>query len=747
MVSLSWRKGEVGGEGQRLRYSAARGVMTEDLRSELSARKDEVLTFLRGAIEQEHFSTQTIQPASRDRNVPLSFAQQRLWFLNELVPGNPFYNEFIGLRLNVHLNIKILEQSLKEIVRRHEALRTTFSTTDGGPVQVISPILPLPLNVIDLRRLPAAEREAEAIRLATEETRLPFDLASGPLVRTSLLQMGEADYAFLLIMHHIISDTWSLGIFFQELTTLYNAFALGRPSPLAELAIQYADYAVWQREWLQGEVLEGQLNYWREQLRELPLLQMPTDRARPAVQTFRGAQLRLEIAPTLVTQLRQLSQREGVTPFMTMMAAFKVLLYRYTGQDDIVVGSYIAGRNRAEIEGLIGFFINTQVLRTDLSGDPTFLELLVREHEVAVGAYAHQDVPFEMVVEKLQPDRELNRNPLFQVVFQLQNMPTTGERRANTTQPSFEINRSTAIFDMSVNLWETGNDIKGEIEYNTDLFDEATIERLARHYRRLLESIVAHSDQPISQLSLLSASEERQLVREWNQTATDYPRASCIHQLFEAQVQRSPEAVAVIFENQQLSYGELNRRANQLAGYLQQEGVGVETLVGVMVERSVELVISLLAVLKAGGAYVPLDASYPAERLQYMMADAGVAVVITQSGLAPRLAESGVRVVSIDGQWPEIEQQSAANVASSVRAENLAYVIYTSGSTGRPKGALGTHRAALNRFSWMWKTYPFEASEICCQKTSISFVDSIWEIFGPLLQGVANVIISEQTLK
>src|SRR5205807_652674 len=428
------------------------------------------------------------------------------------------------------------------------------------------------------------------------------------------------------------------------------------------------------------------------------------------------------------------------------VAAFKVLLYRYTGQDDIVVGPYIAGRNRAEIEGLIGFFINTQVLRTDLSGDPTFLELLVREHEVAVGAYAHQDVPFEMVVEKLQPDRELNRNPLFQVVFQLQNMPTTGERRANTTQPSFEINRSTAIFDMSVNLWETGNDIKGEIEYNTDLFDEATIERLARHYRRLLESIVAHSDQPISQLSLLSASEERQLVREWNQTATDYPCASCIHQLFEAQVERKPERVAVIFEDQQLSYGELNRRANQLAGYLQQEGVGVETLVGVMMERSVELVISLLAVLKAGGAYVPLDASYPAERLQYMMADAGVAVVITQSGLAPRLAESGVRVVSIDGQWPEIEQQSAANVGSSVRAENLAYVIYTSGSTGKPKGVMVAHRGLSSVAETQFKTFELRSSDRVLQYSSSSFDASVFEILMAIRAGGSLCLVPRDSV-
>src|SRR5437588_5785146 len=680
---------------------------------------------------------------------PLSFAQQRLWFLDQLLPGNSFYNIPAALRLSVPLSIPVLEQSLNEIVHRHEALRTTFVTNDGEPVQVISAKEHVGLGVTDLRYLPAAEREAEAIRLATEEAQQPFDLSRGPLVRTSLLRLEEADYVFLLTMHHIVTDGWSMNIFFQELTTLYNAFALGRPSPLAELAIQYADYAVWQREWLQGEVLEGQLNYWREQLRDLPLLQMPTDRARPAVQAFRGAQHTFELGQTLSGALKALSQGEGATLYMTLLGGFQVLLNRYSGQADIVVGSPMAGRNRAEIEPLIGFFINTLVLRTQLSGEMTFRQVLSRVREVCLGAYAHQDVPFEILVEKLQPDRDLSRNPFFQVVFQLLKTSNGTQQPSASSQPSLEINVTTSKFDLTFDLLETpeARELAGRIEYNTDLFDEATIERLARHYRRLLESIVAHPDQPISQLSLLSASEERQLVREWNQTVSDYPRASCIHQLFEAQVERSPEAVAVIFENQQLTYSELNRRANQLAGYLQQQGVGVETLVGVMVERSVELVISLLAVLKAGGAYVPLDASYPAERLQYMMADAGVAVVITQSGLAPRLAESGVRVVSIDGQWPEIEQQSAANVASSVRAENLAYVIYTSGSTGRPKGALGTHRAALNRFSWMWKTYPFEASEICCQKTSISFVDSIWEIFGPLLQGVANVIISEQTLK
>src|SRR5205807_3734370 len=462
-----------------------------------------------------------------------------------------------------------------------------------------------------------------------------------------------------------------------------------------------------------------------------------------AVQTFRGAQHTFELGQTLSGALKALSQGEGATLYMTLLAGFQVLLNRYSGQADIVVGSPMAGRNRAEIEPLIGFFINTLVLRTQLSGEMTFRQVLSRVREVCLGAYAHQDVPFEILVEKLQPDRDLSRNPFFQVVFQLLKTSNGAQQPSASSQPSLEINVTTSKFDLTFDLWETteARELAGQIEYNTDLFDEATIERLARHYRRLLESIVAHSDQPISQLSLLSAGEERQLVREWNQTATDYPRASCIHELFEAQVERSPERVAVIFEDQQLSYGELNRRANQLAGYLQQQGVGVETLVGVMVERSVELVISLLGVLKAGGAYVPLDASYPAERLQYMMADAGVAVVITQSGLAPRLAESGVRVVSIDGQWPEIEQQSAANVASSVRAENLAYVIYTSGSTGKPKGVSIPHRA-INRLVSNTNYIKIDPSDRTAQASNASFDAATFEIWGTLLHGAQLVGIS-----
>ncbi len=734
-------------EGDRLQYSAPKGVMTNALRADLVLHKAEITEFLLRAAEKDGAASRSIPRAVRGPDLPLSFAQQRLWFLDQLVPENPFYNEYIGFRFRVPLNAAVLERSLNEIVRRHEALRTTFHAVDGQPVQRIAPSLKVLLAAVDLRSLPAAERETETVRLATAETQRGFDLTTGPLLRATLVRLGDSDYAFLLVMHHIISDTWSMGIFFRELTELYQAFVMGRRSPFPELAIQYADFAVWQRELLQGSVREAQLSYWKTQLAKLPVLQLPTDRPRPSVQTFRGARHNFQVSPGTSSALKRLSQREGVTLFMTLLSAFQTLLHRYTHQDDIVIGSFIAGRNRAEIEDLIGFFINTQVLRTNLAGDPTFTELLARVREVAMGAYANQDLSFEMLVEELQPERDLSRNPLFQAVFQLQNVPTTSTASSASGASALEISRNTAIFDLVFHLWDGPQEIGGGVEYSTDLFDGPTIERMTAHFTRLLEAIAAEPGRRISEFPLLGARERSHLLTNWNNTWAEYPSEALIHELFEQQVERTPNTVAVASGGEQVTFADLNARANQLAHRLRRLGTGPEVLAGVFVERSVDMVVALLGVLKAGGTYVPLDPTYPKGRLTFMLENAKPAVVLTHRWLQDRLPAHAGRTLCLDDNTI-FAAESVANPTCLAQSQApAAYVIYTSGSTGNPKGIAGLHRGAVNRFCWMWNTYPFEADEVCCQKTSLSFVDSIWEIFGPLLQGVSLILIAEDVVR
>ena len=504
-----------------------------------------------------------IQPRKLRRPPPLSFAQQRLWFLDQLAAGSPFYNETTTLRFDFPVDVPVLQRTLNEIVQRHEALRTTFKSAGGQPLQVIASTLKVSLPVIDLRHLTASKRESEALRLASDEARQPFDLAVGPLLRTTLLQFDNEQYWFLLTTHHIVSDGWSLNVFFRELSALYTAFAAGEGSPLPELRIQYADFAVWQREWLQGDVLAKQLRYWREQLDDLPMLRLPTDHPRPTVQSFAGGAEMAKVGPELTAALRALSQREGVTLFMLLLAAFKVLLVRYTGQEDIVVGAPVANRNRAEIEGLIGFFVNTLVMRTDLSGDPSFVEVLRRVREVCLGAYAHQDLPFEKLVEELQPERDVSRNPLFQVIFQLSTAERDSEGPSTDVPELPEVNIRTAKFDLRLDLAEGPDGVSGFIEYSSDLFEGETIKRMVEHFNILLQSLVADPTQRLSQLALLSTEERFQILNEWNQTSTEYPHVQSIHELFEAQAKRTPEVVALSFGTEQVSYRELNERANR----------------------------------------------------------------------------------------------------------------------------------------------------------------------------------------
>ena len=670
------------------------------------------------------------------QNYHCHYAQQRLWFLDQFEPNSALYNIPLALRLVGTLRVTALEQSLHEIIVRHEALRTNFVIVDGKPSQIIYTETPWRMSVIDWQHLSTTEQEITSQQLVQRQAIQPFDLANQALITATLIVLSETEHVLLVCMHHVVSDGWSMGVFVQELAALYNAYSQGQPSPLAPLPIQYADFAIWQRHWLQGDVLQNQLSYWQQQLADAPaLLSLPTDRPRPSVQTFAGAYQKFSLSVELTGRLTKLSQQQGVTLFMTLLAAFDTLLYRYTGQSDILVGSPIANRNRSEIEGLIGFFVNTLVMRTNLAGNPSFSELLSRVRFMAMDAYAHQDLPFEMLVEALQPQRDLSHTPLFQVMFALQNAPISEVELAGLTISSLPAESATAKFDLSLSMQNTAGGLVGVWEYSTDLFDPSTIERMTGHFQTLLEGIVANPMQRISQLPLLTQIAQHQLLVEWNDTQADYPLDKCIHHLFEEQVQRTPDAVAVVFENQQLTYYQLNCRANQLAHYLQSLGVGADMLAGLCVERSLEMVVGLLGILKAGGAYVPLDPDYPQDRLSFMLEDAHVQVLLTQQHLIERLPEHQANLVCLDNDWLLICESSQDNPINGVRATNLAYVIYTSGSTGQPKGVMLSHRNLCNHMFWMQTTFPLAEKDKVLQKTPFSFDASVWEFYAPLLVG------------
>ncbi|MBC1236345.1 MULTISPECIES: non-ribosomal peptide synthetase [Nostoc] len=724
-------------------------------RSKLSLAQQELLTKrLRGEVNSRS-QLNVIPKRAQISPAPLSFSQQRLWFLQQLDIDNPYYSELACVQLLGALKMDALERSLNEIVQRHEALRTTFEMLEEEAIQIIHPAVTVTLPLVNLLSMSEAKRQEQVERLTTEIAKKPFDLMTGPLLRVMLLQTGAEEYLLLFTIHHIAVDGWSIGVLIRELARLYEAFSTGKASPLADISIQYADFAIWQRQWLQGELQKTQLDYWKQQLADVSTLALPTNRPRPAVQSFRGAVASFELSASLTDMLRSLSNQEGVTLFMTLLGAFQALLYRYTGQEDICVGSPIANRNQSEIQGLIGFFVNTLVLRTHLSGNPSFLELLNRVREVCVGAYAHADIPFEQLVEELHPDRNLSQMPLFQVMFAWQE-----DTQKELTLPGLTLNwlpthGHTAKFDLSLYLVDGQPKLRGFLEYNTDLFDAETVTRIVKHFCNLLEGIVANPQARLSDLPLLTAEELHQQLVEWNNTQVEYPQQQCIHQLFEAQVERTPDAVAVVFEDKQLTYCELNARANQLAHYLRKLGVKPEILVGICVERSSEMlpeasldmVIGLLAILKAGGAYVPLDPNYPKERLAYMLFDTQLPILLTQQYLVEQLPAHKAHIVCLDTHWDQIAQESETNLINTSTVNNLAYVIYTSGSTGKPKGVLGLHQGAVNRFHWMWKFHPFTEEEVCCQKTSLNFVDSVWEIFGPLLQGITTVIVPEKVVK
>jgi amino acid adenylation domain-containing protein len=690
---------------------------------------------------------------------PVSFAQQRLWFLDQLIPENTIYNVPTVIRLTGSLNLTALEQTFNEIVHRHESLRTTFIVLDGQPLQAIAPSLTIPISVLDLQLLPDGGREVEVKSIVTAEIEHPFDLSSGPLLRVKLLVLSKTEHILLLNMHHIICDDWSIGVLIRELGILYTAFAQKQPSPLLELPLQYADFAHWQREWLQGEVLQTQLTYWQQQLNGISMLHLPTDKPRPAIQSYEGATQFFELPKKLTDALEKLSQQEGVTFFMTLLAAFKTLLYRYTHQEDIAVGSPIANRNRSEIEGLIGFFVNSLVLRSNLSGNPTFRELLGRVREITLGAYSQQDLPFDKLVEELHPERNLSHHPLFQVVFSLQNAPMSALELPGLVPSFMNIDLNKTRFDLELHLWKCSDDfrslwganweysegLRGVIVYNTDVFDKATINRMLEHFKTLLSSIVANPEQRIANLPLLSEAERHQILVEWNNTNVNYPHDKCIHQLFEEQVQHHPDSIALIFGNEQITYQELNRRSNKLAQYLQKVGVGSETLVGICIFQSIEMIVGLLGILKAGGAYVPLDANYPQERLKFMLQDAQVSVLLTQEKSLNSFECFFNPIVCIDKDWEIITQENKNHVKTSVTSNNLAYVIYTSGSTGKPKGVAITHQA-VNRLVCNTNYIKLSPSDKIAQASNTSFDAATFEIWGALLNGAQLVGVSKDVI-
>ncbi|OKJ09237.1 non-ribosomal peptide synthetase [Kitasatospora sp. CB01950] len=664
---------------------------------------------------------------------PLSVTQQGIWFFEQLRPGNLAYTILGAVRLRGALDTAVLRSAAAEVVRRHESLRTVFELRDGRPVQVVRPELPL-----DFAELPAAEGQPleDAIAAAVEG---PFDLAAGPLLRLRVLHLGPQDQVLAVAMHHLVSDGWSMGLLITELGTLYEAFGAGRPSPLPGLPIQYGDFAAWQQKQAGAAGRADHLAHWREHLAGAPAqLTLPTDRPRPPVQGFNGASCPVELERPLMAELAALGRADGATTYMVLLALFHVLLHRWSGQRDVVVGVPTAGRERAELEPLIGFFVNTLPVRVDLAGDPSFRTALGRVREACLGLYAHQDVPFERLVEELRPERDLSRPPIFQSCFSYQDDPVAARRIGGLRLERLELPAQGARFDLEFQSFARDGALSGWFEYDRDLFEPDTMARMARHFRRLAELVVAAPDTPVAELELLDADERRQVLAAGNDTARTWPGVGWIHEVFQQQAHRTPDAEALRFEGESIDYAELNRRANRLAHTLIRLGTGPDTLVGVAMERSIELVVALLAVLKAGGAYVALDPGQPAQRLAGMLEDAPVPVLLTQRHVRDRLPDTGSATVLLVEDHAAGGTDTDPNVELS--GEHAAYVIFTSGSTGRPKGVVNVHAGIRNRLLWMQDAYRLDGTDRVLQKTPFSFDVSVWEFFWPLMAGATLVV-------
>jgi amino acid adenylation domain-containing protein/thioester reductase-like protein len=707
-------------------------------RAQLSPAKQALLAKL----AQGKGAAQAIPPRPGGGPAPLSFAQQRLWFLEQLVPDSHLYVMYQAVRMTGALDVAVLHRSINELVRRHEVLRSTIAVVDGQPVQRAAPALEIPLPTVSLEALDPAEREQAMRDAVLACSQQPFDLASGPLLRTTLIRLSPREHVLVLTMHHIVADSWSLGLMMREVTALCAAYAAGAPSPLPAPPVQYADYAVWQRQQAGTEALERQLAYWKGQLGgELPVLELPSCAPRQAAPSFQGAHHRFLIPQPVAEQLKALGQQEGATLFMVLLAGYKALLHRYSGLEDLCVGTTIANRRRAEIEGLVGFFANTLALRTPVRGGQSFRSLLARVRETALDAYANQDLPFERLVEEIQPDRDAGHTPLFQTMLVLQNTPLSRVELPELTVEVLDLHNGTAKFDLLLNLWDSGEELVGVFEYRADLFDAGTVARMAEHLCVLLASAAAGPDQRVAELELLTDRERRQLLRDWNPARPCPPQTLGLHQLFARQAALRPDAPAVTCEGASLSYAELDRRANQLAHYLRGLGVGPDVLVGVCMERSAEMIVGILGILKAGGAYLPLDLAYPKDRLEFMLADAQAPVLLTQQALLDTLPRHTTRTVCLDSDWPLIAACPDTAPDSGAAPEHLAYVIYTSGSTGKPKGVQIEHRQVARLFAATDAWFQFGPQDVWTMFHSHAFDFSVWEIWGALLYGGRLVVV------
>ncbi|NOK59266.1 MAG: hypothetical protein GFH27_549283n274 [Chloroflexi bacterium AL-W] len=687
--------------------------------------------------------TRRIPRRGADDPFLLSFVQERIWFMEQLIPGTAAYNMAGATYITGPLNEAAVFHTLNEIIRRHDALRTAFQMVDGQSVMELSAELTLPPRIEDLRALPEAEREAAAQQLVTQDVQRPFDLSQPPLLRFLLIRLDDEKYIGCLTSHHIVSDGVSTRVIFQEFAAMYPAFAAGQPAPLPELPIQYADYALWQRNWLQGDVLEAQLAFWRKQFSDdIPVLDLPIDHPRPATPTFHGGRLPLAIAPATAQAVGAFSQQERVTHFMVLLTAFKTLLYRYSGQADLVVGIPVAGRNQPELEVLIGCFLNMLPLRTILSDNPTFRDCVSRVQSVALSAYDHQDLPFEKLVNELQPDRTMSHAPLTQVAFSFEDNPTSALHIQDLLITFDEVSTEAAKLDLALELNEThangAIELTGWFDYNAEVFEAVTMEHMAIHLQRILESVLEHPERHIADISLLTEAEQQQILVDWNGLTADYPLDQCVHHAFEQQVVQTPNNIAVWFEDQTLTYQELNRRANQVAHYLQKRGIGPEELVGLCLERSPEMIISVLGVLKAGGAYVPLDPSHPEDRLAFIVNNAQGSVLITQERFVSRFPQdTALHIVCVDRDASLLASESAANPPSAVCADNLAYVLYTSGSTGKPKGVTVQHRDLLHHTKVFIDVQHMTTSDRMLMFVSLIFDAAAAALYPPLLCGAS----------
>jgi amino acid adenylation domain-containing protein len=747
LTLLRQKEVRIWAEGDKLRYSARDGAFTPDVLEAISHHKDDLLEVIHRVDAFQPAEEPTIRRYPRSDFIPLSYAQQGMWFLHQLEGNHPAYSVLMAMRLRNRLDIEALEKSLAELVRRHESLRTCFPNVGGQPFQRILEPMPHPLRLRDLQDFEGPDQNEQIQKISLDFGTKPFDLENGPLFRNMLIRFSPEDHILLLSMHHIITDGWSLRILFAELNELYEAFSTCRPHQLKDLNVQYADFTLWQRKWLQADRLQPLVEFWRERLADTPeAIALNTDKPRPPVATFNGGEILFNIGPDLAGQLKELGERAGTTSFMTLLAAYAALLHRYSGMDDLVIGSPAANRTHTELEGIIGFFVNTLALRVNLQGDPTFMELLARVREMFLEAYAHQELPFEILVQSLEADRDLSRNPLFQVMFAFQSRPSVPTRIGHLDVEKMIFPLGISRFDINLMILGALEGFTCRWEYNSDLFHQDTAVQMSGHLLAILEAAVQEPGLHLSEIPLLSDNEREVLLDGWSTTCHGNEILGCTHKWVEDQVKRAPAEIAIEYKGTKISYLDLNRMANQLAHNLQKRGVGPDVLVGIYMQRSINAMLGVLGVLKAGGAYVPLDPTYPKERIAFMLSDSQVGVILTDESLGHKLPENLATVLSLGEDWQAFSQESTENPVSEVNDQNLAYVMYTSGSTGFPKGVAMPHRGLSNLINWQLRHSTVPKAKTL-QFTTLSFDVSFQEIFATWCGGGTLVLISDEAVR